>query len=110
MSEIETNPPPVERVDEKAVNENAVDFDSEKGLHTHDVTGLAVVDQGHTIPTTGERKPTKTWEYWAYCLYGKTSCRDNPPPPSPLSPRFPLFSSIRVPNPNHHSFNIHKNG
>jgi hypothetical protein len=37
----------------------------------HDVTGLAVVEQGHTIPTTGERKTTTSFEYWAYCLYGK---------------------------------------
>jgi hypothetical protein len=35
------------------------------------VTGLAVVEQGHTIPTTGERKITTSLEYWAYCLYGK---------------------------------------
>lgn len=37
----------------------------------HNTTGVAVVEQGHTIPTTGERKTTTTWEYWSYCLYGK---------------------------------------
>lgn len=39
-------------------------------VQAHDVTGLAVVEQGHTIPMTGERKITTKWEYWAYCLYG----------------------------------------
>ncbi len=44
-------------------------------LQAHDVTGLAVVEQGHTIPTTGERKVTTGLEYWAYCLYGKLTLR-----------------------------------
>lgn len=44
----------------------------ENKLHSHNVTGLAVVEQGHTIPTTGDRKITTKWEYWSYCLYGKS--------------------------------------
>lgn len=37
----------------------------------NEATGLAVVEQGHVIPTTGERKVTTRWEYWSYCLYSK---------------------------------------
>lgn len=33
------------------------------------VTGLAVVEQGHVIPTTGARKTTTNREYWCYCLW-----------------------------------------
>ena len=44
---------------------------------TSEVTGLAVVEQGHVIPTTGERKVTTRWEYWSYCLYSELTdtCR-----------------------------------
>lgn len=56
---------------EKNVVEKRREFEAVKGFLDHNVTGLAVVGQGHTIPTTGDRKITTNWEYWSYCLYGE---------------------------------------
>jgi hypothetical protein len=38
-------------------------------LGAHGKAGYSVVEQGHTIPTTGARKTTTRWEYWSWCLY-----------------------------------------
>jgi hypothetical protein len=58
-----------------AVNEKSAPIDDIEGLKADfpytNVTGLAVVEQGHVIPTTGERKITTRWEYWSYCLWSK---------------------------------------
>lgn len=54
-------------VEEKVATEIALD---EKKHLNHDTAGYAIVEQGNTIPTTGERKVTTRREYWSYCLYG----------------------------------------
>lgn len=72
MSEI--NPQYVDASEQKDSNvpEKTPTVGVEKsGVTSHDVTGLAVVEQGHVIPTTGERKVTTRLEYWSYCLYGQ---------------------------------------
>lgn len=47
--------------------------DLEKAKHNattaKGAAGIAIVEQGHAIPSTGERKVTTRWEYWSYCLY-----------------------------------------
>ncbi|KAF2161025.1 hypothetical protein M409DRAFT_70094 [Zasmidium cellare ATCC 36951] len=40
---------------------------TEVGVHGQ--AGFATVEQGNTIPTSGERKTTTRLEYWAFCLY-----------------------------------------
>ena len=40
-----------------------------KAQGNKDSAGLAVIEQFHTIPTTGARKVTTKWEYWTYCAF-----------------------------------------
>ena len=43
-------------------------------LNAHESVGLAVIEQRHIIPITGERKITTKKEYWAYVLWCKLVC------------------------------------
>lgn len=70
MSEIHNDVPEKTNTTEKgAPSDNHDDHVNMKKPHVHDVTGLALLEQGHIIPTTGERKVTTSREYWTYCLY-----------------------------------------
>ena len=41
--------------------------DSTTDLHKR--AGLAVIQQQHTIPVTGDRLPTTKWEYIFFCIF-----------------------------------------
>ena len=41
--------------------------DSSPNLHHKAAVG--VIQQQHTIPVTGDRKPTSKWEYIFYCIF-----------------------------------------
>lgn len=74
MSEIDSQNEVPEMSGEKKMSfsEKAPETDVEKdGRVAHNITGLAVVEQGNVIPTTGERKITTRKEYWCYCLFGE---------------------------------------
>lgn len=58
--------------DDTVTKEEVQTYDNvldEKALGNTKSVGLAVIDQTHTIPTTGTRKVTTKWEYWTYCAF-----------------------------------------
>ena len=48
----------------------AKDIEGKNG-GTGDRVGIALIEQEHVIPTTGERMPTSKWEYWTFCIFCK---------------------------------------
>lgn len=42
---------------------------SDSSSDMHKKAGIAVIQQQHTIPTTGKRMPTSKWEYIFFCIF-----------------------------------------
>lgn len=62
----------VTRADDLEVKEEIAHEDAAvdlKAQGNNTSVGLAVIDQFHTIPTTGARKVTTKLEYWTYCAF-----------------------------------------
>jgi thiamine phosphate synthase YjbQ (UPF0047 family) len=52
-----------------SVGHHEMPLKAEENTNLHRKAAISVIQQQHTIPVTGSRKPTGKWEYIFFCIF-----------------------------------------